>query len=265
MTKSSKSKTVRASAKVEQKSAEPKATLAAKLAAGKAALAGIKDRLGKGRIPVPPPKAAQVAATAGRPHDADVDGIPDFLARSKNGIAPVPATAPAKGPAKSAEVVTLPLTGKAALRAIAEAASKTVPVTKVAPGVTGAKAAEIPALAKGKAGVKAREEAISAQARKGTAKAPAAPAAKPAAKAPAKAPAKAKKSSGVEVRPDGLRVGSKSALMLDLALAAGKGGITEEAICKKLGWKHCAVTLRRVCERVGVKLSRKDGTFFAAK
>lgn len=59
-------------------------------------------------------------------------------------------------------------------------------------------------------------------------------------------------------RPDGLRQGSKQAVMLDMALAPG--GATEEAICKKLGWKRCRVTLKRVCDKVGAKLSRDDKT-----
>lgn len=63
-------------------------------------------------------------------------------------------------------------------------------------------------------------------------------------------------------RPDGLRAGSKQALLLDAAVAAGSIGATEAELCKKLGgWKKCAVTLRRVCEKVGAKVERVEGRF----
>jgi hypothetical protein len=74
-----------------------------------------------------------------------------------------------------------------------------------------------------------------------------------------KAPAKPEKAGD---RSDGLKPGSKLAKMLDAAVAAGKDGITEEALCKKIGgWKACAVTLRRVCERVGAKCAKVGGKF----
>lgn len=74
-------------------------------------------------------------------------------------------------------------------------------------------------------------------------------------KAPAgkKPPAKAAKR--VSARPDGLREGSKQAIMLDMALR--DSGATEADICKKLGWKKCRVTLRRVAEKVGAKIEAK--------
>lgn len=56
-------------------------------------------------------------------------------------------------------------------------------------------------------------------------------------------------------RPDGLRVGSKEARMLDLVLQAGTAGITEAAICADLGWKRCRVTLGRVCEKAKAELT----------
>lgn len=68
-------------------------------------------------------------------------------------------------------------------------------------------------------------------------------------------------------RPDGLRVGSKMATMIDMALRPE--GATEKAICKKLGWVKCRVTLTRTADRVGAKLTKvkdeKTGetTFFA--
>ena len=62
-------------------------------------------------------------------------------------------------------------------------------------------------------------------------------------------------------RADGLREGSKQAQMLDLAL--DPAGVTEAAICKKLGWEKCSATLGRVCDKVGASLVRKDGKFFA--
>lgn len=85
---------------------------------------------------------------------------------------------------------------------------------------------------------------------------------KPAKKGPApgkpQAPAaSAKKAAPKEPktgeRPDGLRKGSKMAVMLDMVLRPE--GATEAAVCKKLGWKKCRVTLRRVCEKVGAKLA----------
>ena len=65
------------------------------------------------------------------------------------------------------------------------------------------------------------------------------------------------KATTTAARPDGLRPGSKQAIMLDLALR--DEGATEMTICKKLGWKKCRVTLKRVAEKVGAKLeSRKN-------
>lgn len=70
----------------------------------------------------------------------------------------------------------------------------------------------------------------------------------------ARTPVKEKTKPAVESgRPDGLRTGSKQAVMLDLALA--EGGATEKAICTQLGWKKCRVTLKRVCDKVGAKLT----------
>lgn len=63
------------------------------------------------------------------------------------------------------------------------------------------------------------------------------------------------KATTTAARPDGLRPGSKQAIMLDLALR--DEGATETAICKKLGWKKCRVTLKRVAEKVGAKLESK--------
>jgi len=68
---------------------------------------------------------------------------------------------------------------------------------------------------------------------------------KPAAKKKAKAPAGA--------RADGLREGSKQAIMIDMALRGE--GATEKAICKKLGWKKCKSTLGRVAAKVGATLT----------
>jgi len=65
----------------------------------------------------------------------------------------------------------------------------------------------------------------------------------------------AKKSKAGAARTDGLRPGSKQAIMLDMVLNAD--GATENAICAKLGWKKCRVTLKRVCEKVGAKLETK--------
>lgn len=81
---------------------------------------------------------------------------------------------------------------------------------------------------------------------------------KTAKKAPApKARTSVKAKTTAAARADGLRPGSKQAIMLDLALR--DEGATELAICKKLGWKKCRVTLKRVAEKVGAKLeSRKN-------
>lgn len=59
---------------------------------------------------------------------------------------------------------------------------------------------------------------------------------------------------GGAARPNGLRIGSKQAIMFDMA--AAPGGATEEAICAKLGWKKCRVTLKRVCDKVGAVLTQ---------
>jgi len=67
----------------------------------------------------------------------------------------------------------------------------------------------------------------------------------------------AKRQAGVSYRPDGLRTGSKEALMLDMVLKPA--GATEAAICKKLGWKKCRVTLGRVCDKVSATLT-SEGT-----
>lgn len=78
---------------------------------------------------------------------------------------------------------------------------------------------------------------------------------KTAAKKTAKAKARTAVKGATTSRPDGLREGSKQAVMLDMALR--DEGATEAAICKKLGWKKCRVTLRRVADKVGAKLEPK--------
>lgn len=78
--------------------------------------------------------------------------------------------------------------------------------------------------------------------------------------------AKAKAKQAAQARADGLRAGTKQAIMLDALIAAGDKGITEDALCKKLGgWKACAVTLRRVCDRTGTKLENREGRFYGRK
>lgn len=76
-----------------------------------------------------------------------------------------------------------------------------------------------------------------AAARKGTTASPAKAAAKP-------------RAAGT--RSDGLRTGSKQAILFDLV--AAPGGTTEAAACKKLGWQKCRVTIKRVVERAGRQL-----------
>jgi hypothetical protein len=59
-------------------------------------------------------------------------------------------------------------------------------------------------------------------------------------------------------RADGLRDGSKLALLIDTAVAAGKKGIAMKELAKKVGWERCADTLRKTCKRIGAKLEEKD-------
>lgn len=66
-------------------------------------------------------------------------------------------------------------------------------------------------------------------------------------------------------RADGLKPGSKLAKLYDAAVAAGAEGVTEEQLSKKLGWVKCASTLRRVCDRVGASIERKDGRFIVKR
>lgn len=75
--------------------------------------------------------------------------------------------------------------------------------------------------------------------------------------APKPAPAKPSPapSASPAIRADGLKPGSKQAMLLDLVLQPGPGK-TEEELCKALDWKKCRVTLTRVCERVGAKLDK---------
>ena len=88
----------------------------------------------------------------------------------------------------------------------------------------------------------------------------AAAAPKAAAAKTAKATKTAKPAQASGTRPDGLKAGTKLAKLLDAAVAAGTMGATEAELCKKLGgWKKCRVTLRRVVERVGGKLTTVDG------
>lgn len=54
-------------------------------------------------------------------------------------------------------------------------------------------------------------------------------------------------------RTDGLRAGSKQAMLFDLV--AAPGGVTEAAACKRLGWQKCRVTIKRVVEKAGRELA----------
>lgn len=65
--------------------------------------------------------------------------------------------------------------------------------------------------------------------------------------------ARAPKAAKTVVVPSDLRPGSKLAIMRDMI--SRPEGATEEAVCKKLGWKKCRVTIKRVCERIGAKLT----------
>lgn len=146
-----------------------------------------------------------------------------------------------------------------ALREMRSAKAETKPADRKQKAKAALKAAEAPKAAKpGDKVVKvpavAKAFSLPNTAKKGR-KAPGKPT-----KAPkrTKAPQPAGKT---ERRPDGLREGSKGALMLDTAVAAGTKGITESDLCAAIGWKKCAVTLRRVCAQVGAKCERKDGKF----
>lgn len=91
-------------------------------------------------------------------------------------------------------------------------------------------------------------------------KAPA-PAARKAAAAP-KSKAKGKTAAAPQNAPANgsatmPRPGSKNEIMLRMALQPD--GATEKAICKKLGWQRCRVTLRRVCAKAGATLT-SEGT-----
>ena len=58
-------------------------------------------------------------------------------------------------------------------------------------------------------------------------------------------------------RTDGLRPGSKMAIMIDMVLRSQ--GATESEICKKIGWKKCRVTLKRTAEKIGATLTHEKG------
>lgn len=66
-------------------------------------------------------------------------------------------------------------------------------------------------------------------------------------------PKAAPKAPAAGTRPDGLRAGSKQAILFDLV--AAPGGTTEAAACRKLGWQKCRVTIKRVVERAGRELA----------
>lgn len=244
---------------------------------GKIPYAGKEKGKGKAkrdRLPVPPPKGATGPSIVADPKK---EGIPvELQTQNRKPLTPEQqakvdaAAATAQEPAqkqadlraqqkaaateksrvrveqllakKSGATAAMPLTGKAALRAIADAA--------VEAGHPIQRAAEPKKPLTGKAARQAMRRADKAL------KAEERAAKRVASGKPAKVARK-----GAALRPDGLTEGSKNAVMLDLAMKAGKAGITEKAICAKLGWKACAVTLKRVCERVGVTLTRKDGLF----
>lgn len=188
--------------------------LAEQLLAAGAKLTTSKPATKAKKLPVPPPKQAKPTA------DPKKDGIPPALQVQNR----------------------MPLTGKAALRAIADKAV-----------ASGAKITVIPAGSRIKREIipqTAREIAKNDQAqRKAKPKPPAKPAAKPATGA----------------RPDGLREGSKMATAIDMVLA--KGGATTKEIAKKLGWTFLSPgTLKRYCATAKVKLSQaENGRFHATR
>jgi outer membrane biosynthesis protein TonB len=104
------------------------------------------------------------------------------------------------------------------------------------------------------------EKPAEKSAKKPAKKAPA-PAARKAPAAP-KATAKGKTAAAPQNAPANgsaamPRTGSKNEIMLKMALRPE--GATEQAICKKLGWQRCRVTLRRVCAKAGATLT-SEGT-----
>ncbi|ACL61736.1 DUF3489 domain-containing protein [Methylobacterium nodulans] len=63
-------------------------------------------------------------------------------------------------------------------------------------------------------------------------------------------PGKEKPAKAADGQP---RAGSKNEQMLAMVLA--EGGATEEEICKAIGWKACAVTLKRAAAKAGISLT----------
>lgn len=59
----------------------------------------------------------------------------------------------------------------------------------------------------------------------------------------------------VDLRPDGLKPGTKKALIADTIVR--KQGATEAEMNKILGWQGCMVTVRRVCAEAGITLEGK--------
>jgi hypothetical protein len=139
---------------------------------------------------------------------------------------PVP---PPKGSTSVVDAKKVPATGKAANRLIAGNAAKTVPIKKIAAGgMTAAKA----------------EKAVQAPRKpaKGAPKKPTATTVTP----------KAKKATSVELRADGLRVGSGMATLVDTVCRAK--GATNAELCAAVGWAQCLPMMRKACDRAGVKV-----------
>jgi hypothetical protein len=172
----------------------------------------------------------------------------------------------------------MPLVGAAALQKIAEASAPTkiavdqalaraqgrnLDAAMLSPNWPTAPAAAQQETTTMKTSVNSKPNTSKKTVKKAARKAPAASKAKAATSKPSATKNAQAAGSG---REDGLRPNSKQAVMLDLVLRPE--GATEKVICKKLGWKKCRVTLKRVCDKVGATLvgekTDDEGTVYRA-
>jgi hypothetical protein len=75
---------------------------------------------------------------------------------------------------------------------------------------------------------------------------------KAASKARTKVKTLTKKTSSVRVRPDGLKVGSPAALLVDMVLRP-KGASNLE-LCEAVGWAQCLPYMKKQAEKAGVEV-----------
>jgi hypothetical protein len=162
---------------------------------------------------------------------------------------------------KAGMTEAMPLTGKAALSAIAQSATKDF----VANGGTITKCNDTGATTMDRTRrARMRDKFTPAQKQKLEAsrqshnKAVAERLGKPVAKVTVDKTDRAVKRAPGKLRPDGLKEGSKLALLLDSAVNAGKGGIAMKELCKKVGWDRCSWSLKQVCKQANKKLRIDD-------